>query len=86
LNGNGDVIGDGLVPRDSALLIGSKQVVMKETAHGKAFGKDWYGSKNKVEEWLNKSSEWNGNNSEEYKWFSLCKTWIKINTRRSYIH
>ena len=57
LNGNGDVIGDGLVPRDSALLIGSKQVVMKETAHGKAFGKDWYGSKNKVEEWLNKSSE-----------------------------
>jgi hypothetical protein len=57
LNGNGDVIGDGLVPRDSALLIGSKQVVMKETAHGKAFGKDWYGSKNKVEEWLNKASE-----------------------------
>ena len=57
LNGNRDVIGDGLVPRDSALLIGSKQVVMKETAHGKSFGKDWYGSKNKVEEWLNKSSE-----------------------------
>ena len=57
LNGNGDVIGDGLVPRDSALLIGSKQVVIKETAHGKAFGKDWYGSKNKVEEWVNKSLE-----------------------------
>tara|TARA_Y100001968_G_scaffold195798_1_gene179608 strand:- start:178 stop:879 length:702 start_codon:yes stop_codon:yes gene_type:complete len=57
LNGNGDVIGDGLVPKDSALLIGSKQVVIKETAHGKAFGKDWYGSKNKVEEWFNKSSE-----------------------------
>ena len=57
LNGNGDVVGDGLVPRDSALLIDSKQVVMKETAHGKAFGKDWYGSKNKVEEWLNKSLE-----------------------------
>ena len=57
LNGNGDVVGDGLVPRDSALLIGSKHVVIKETAHGKAFGKDWYGSKNKVEEWLNKASE-----------------------------
>ena len=56
LNGNGDVIGDGLVPRDSALLIGSTQVVIKETAHGKTFGKDWYGSKNKVEEWLNKST------------------------------
>ncbi len=55
LNGNGDVIGDGLVPRDSALLIGSKQIVLKETAHGKAFGKDWYGSQNKVEEWFNKS-------------------------------
>jgi len=57
LIGNGDVIGDGLVPRDSALLIGSKHVVIKETAHGKAFGKEWYGSKNKVEEWLNKSFE-----------------------------
>ena len=55
LNGNGDAIGDGLVPRDSALLSGSKQVVLKETAHGKLFGKDWYGSKNKVEEWFNKS-------------------------------
>tara|TARA_Y100001968_G_scaffold8810_1_gene7489 strand:+ start:2129 stop:2830 length:702 start_codon:yes stop_codon:yes gene_type:complete len=55
LNGNGDAIGDGLVPIDSALLIGSKHIVIKETAHGKAFGKDWYGSKNKVEEWLNKS-------------------------------
>ena len=64
LNGNGDVIGDGLVPRDSALLIGSKQVVMKETAHGKAFGKDWYGSKNKVEEWLNKSLIWYRSNLE----------------------
>ena len=55
LTGNGDSIGDGLVPRDSALLIGSKQVVIKETAHGKTFGKDWYGSKNKIEEWLNRS-------------------------------
>ena len=54
LNGNRDVIGDGLVPRDSALLIGSKQIVIKETAHGKAFGKYWYGSQNKVEEWFNK--------------------------------
>tara|TARA_Y100001968_G_scaffold329322_1_gene378422 strand:- start:521 stop:1222 length:702 start_codon:yes stop_codon:yes gene_type:complete len=57
LNGNKNVMGDGLVPIDSALLTGSKQVVMKETAHGKAFGKDWYGSKNKVEEWLYKLSE-----------------------------
>jgi len=66
LNGNGDVIGDGLVPRDSALLIGSRQVVMKETAHGKAFGKDWYGSKYKVEEWLNKSLELSSDNQEKY--------------------
>ena len=56
LNGDQEVVGDGLVPRDSALLIGSKQVVIKETAHGKAFGKYWYGSKNKVAEWLRKSS------------------------------
>ena len=57
LNGNDDTIGDGLVPRDCALLIGSKTIVMKETAHGKSFGKDWYGSKNKVEEWLNRLIE-----------------------------
>ena len=56
LNGNEDVIGDGLVPKNSALLIGSTQIVMKETAHGKAFGKYWYGSQNKVEEWLRRSS------------------------------
>ena len=56
LNGSGTVIGDGLVPRESALLIGSKQIVMKETAHGKTFGKDWYGSKEKVSEWFDLSS------------------------------
>jgi len=55
LTGNGDVLGDGLVPVDSALLIGSKQIVINETAHGKVFGKYWYGSKNKVEEWFSKS-------------------------------
>ena len=55
LNGSSAVIGDGLVPRDSALLVGSRQIIIKETAHGKSFGKDWYGSKEKVEEWFNKS-------------------------------
>tara|TARA_Y100001968_G_C19294516_1_gene685945 strand:- start:50 stop:748 length:699 start_codon:yes stop_codon:yes gene_type:complete len=54
LNGTENTIGDGLVPKDSALLIGSKTIVMKETAHGKAFGRNWYGSINKVEEWLNR--------------------------------
>ena len=56
MNGDKNAKGDGLVPIDSALLIGSKQIVMKETAHGKTFGKVWYGSSNKVEEWMNKSS------------------------------
>ena len=56
LNGSGTVTGDGLVPLESALLIGSKKIVIKETAHGKTFGKYWYGSKNKIEEWLDKSS------------------------------
>ena len=55
LNGEGNVMGDGLVPIDSALLIGSKHIVMKDTAHGKSFGKEWYGSVNKVEEWFNKA-------------------------------
>ena len=56
LNGSGTVIGDGLVPRDSALLVGSKKIVVKETAHGKIFGKYWYGSKEKVEQWFDESS------------------------------
>ena len=57
LNGNENAVGDGLVPRDSALLIGSKTIVLKETAHGSAFGKDWYGSKSKVDEWLSRLNE-----------------------------
>ena len=56
LNGEGNLIGDGLVPIDSALLMGSKHIIIKETAHGKTFGRDWYGSTNKVEEWFNKAS------------------------------
>ena len=56
LNGTGFAVGDGLVPLDSALLIGSSQIVLKETAHGKTFGKLWYGSKERVEEWFDKSS------------------------------
>ena len=59
LNGNENSLGDGLVPVESALLIGSKTLIMKETAHGKAFGREWYGSKNKVEEWLNRLIEMN---------------------------
>ena len=69
------VILDGLVPKDSALLIGSKQVVMKKTAHGKAFGKYCYGSKNKVEEWLNKSLIWYVNNLNK-----ISSDFLKLNT------
>jgi len=43
--------GDGLVPVGSALLAGSRQLVLPEVAHGGAFGSRWYGSPEVVAQW-----------------------------------
>tara|TARA_Y100001968_G_C19274277_1_gene675883 strand:+ start:202 stop:909 length:708 start_codon:yes stop_codon:yes gene_type:complete len=43
--------GDGLVPIESALLNGSKNIIINNTAHGKTFGKYWYGSNERIDEW-----------------------------------
>tara|TARA_B100000700_G_C14884224_1_gene779538 strand:+ start:17 stop:712 length:696 start_codon:yes stop_codon:yes gene_type:complete len=43
--------GDGLVPIQSALLNGSNQIILDKTSHGNLFGRNWYCSKAKVEEW-----------------------------------
>ena len=45
--------GDGLVPIESALLDGSTKITINETAHAKLFGKYWYGSTERVNEWWN---------------------------------
>ena len=43
--------GDGLVPVESALLAGSRQLVLPGVAHGGAFGSRWYGSTEVVAQW-----------------------------------
>jgi len=53
ISGDKNAKGDGLVPLSSSLLINSQQIIMPETVHGGIFGKNWYGSSSKVQEWWN---------------------------------
>ena len=53
ISGDKNAIGDGLVPLSSSLLINSQQIILPETVHGGIFGKNWYGSSSKVQEWWN---------------------------------
>jgi len=54
ISGNKNERGDGLVPLSSSLLTGSQKIILSNTAHGKIFGKEWYGSSSKIEEWLSR--------------------------------
>tara|TARA_Y100001968_G_C19381595_1_gene730620 strand:+ start:799 stop:1509 length:711 start_codon:yes stop_codon:yes gene_type:complete len=49
--GKSNLVGDGLVPIDSALLRNSRQIILDETSHGSSFGSYWYGSSNNVSKW-----------------------------------
>ncbi|WP_413439936.1 esterase/lipase family protein [Synechococcus sp. MIT S1220] len=49
--GDSSSVGDGLVPVCSALLEDSIPIVLPNTAHGGLFGKPWYGSPERIEEW-----------------------------------
>ncbi len=51
ISGDQDARGDGLVPLSSSILKGSQQIILPETFHGGIFGKVWYGTPSKVEEW-----------------------------------
>ena len=53
ISGDKNAIGDGLVPLSSSLLINSQQIILPKTVHGGIFGKNWYGSSLKVQEWWN---------------------------------
>ena len=53
ISGDKNAKGDGLVPLSSSLLINSQQIILPETVHGGIFGKNWYGSSSKVQEWWN---------------------------------
>ena len=43
--------GDGIVPIKSALLNGSKNIILQKTCHSNIFGKYWYCSSERVKEW-----------------------------------
>ena len=51
ISGDQDAKGDGLVPLSSSILKGSQKIILPETFHGGIFGKVWYGTPSKVEEW-----------------------------------
>ena len=54
ISGDQNARGDGLVPLSSSLLKGSQKIILPATVHGGFFGKDWYGTPSKVQEWWNK--------------------------------
>jgi pimeloyl-ACP methyl ester carboxylesterase len=49
--GDAEAEGDGLVPVRSALLDGSRTLVLEDTAHGGWIGSPWYGSPDRVGQW-----------------------------------
>ncbi|MGD1993992.1 MAG: esterase [Anaerolineae bacterium] len=51
LSGDGAQPGDGLVPISSALLEGSKEVMLEGISHFTGFGGPWYGEPDVVERW-----------------------------------
>tara|TARA_Y100001968_G_C19429304_1_gene756101 strand:+ start:713 stop:1408 length:696 start_codon:yes stop_codon:yes gene_type:complete len=46
--------GDGLVPIKSALLNNAKHIILDNTSHSSLFGKNWYCSKQRIEQWWSK--------------------------------
>ena len=54
ISGECNCEGDGLVPLSSSLLVGSYQVIIRDTFHGGKFGKSWYGSASRVSDWWRK--------------------------------
>jgi len=51
LCGDGNVIGDGLVPVESALLHGSKRIILEEVGHPFIGARKWYGKPEIVKKW-----------------------------------
>ena len=51
ISGRVDVLGDGLVPVNSALLAGARHLIQSDTAHGGLFGATTYLSTSRIEAW-----------------------------------
>ncbi|HEX8938714.1 MAG TPA: hypothetical protein VF763_01010 [Candidatus Limnocylindrales bacterium] len=47
----GPIEGDGLVPVQSALLPGARQLVLDDAAHGQGAGRPWYGVEPELDHW-----------------------------------
>jgi hypothetical protein len=47
----GEIIGDGLIPLECALLPGAPSIVLDEADHGQSRGTDWYGSERFIDSW-----------------------------------
>jgi len=47
----GHAEGDGLVPVESALLAGARQIVLEDVVHGQAAGQPWYGTQQGLDGW-----------------------------------
>ena len=58
ISGEKTSTGDGLVPLSSSLLRGSQKIILPETSHSNIFGKNWYGSNERIIEWY-KQINWN---------------------------
>lgn len=50
-NGQPELSGDGLVPVGSALLDGSRQIIVDDAVHGQLGGRPWYGSDGRIDDW-----------------------------------
>lgn len=50
-DGRDRIVGDGLIPTESALIEGTEQIVLEETVHGQFGGQPWYGSEERVDTW-----------------------------------
>ena len=55
IGGEGSAWGDGLIPLESALLAGSRQVVLGGVGHFRGFGSLWYGSRQVIPLWSDKA-------------------------------
>tara|TARA_Y100001968_G_C19382952_1_gene731289 strand:- start:100 stop:810 length:711 start_codon:yes stop_codon:yes gene_type:complete len=55
--GNEFKTGDGLVPIESALLKGSNKIILNDTAHSKFFGKYWYCSEERIQNWWDEANK-----------------------------
>lgn len=51
--GDGNIWGDGLVPVASALLRGSRHIILDGVSHFTGFGGPWYGAADVVPQWWN---------------------------------